>query len=175
MLNSLYRDKIPGWRAHINFHKVCRNSMTPPKLPWNAPVSYSLHPIIPCLLKLFRNNFQCFCLNSTDSLWSHFVTLYIPEKIFLKSHTIIKFSLTTFIYHCGLIRGSTMSLDLLHTGTTIGLSCVPLKWPSSSKALRTALRASNLGMPCRWKYFEKSFKSWEKYLKNSTENCPQPW
>jgi hypothetical protein len=51
-------------------------------------------------------------------------------------------------YHCGLIRGSTTSFDLLQNGTTMGLSIVSLYNPLSFKASVTALRAWNLFMPC---------------------------
>ena len=50
-------------------------------------------------------------------------------------------------YHWGLMIGSTMSLLLLQTGTTIGLSFVSLYKPFSVRAASTAFLASNLFIP----------------------------
>ena len=50
-------------------------------------------------------------------------------------------------YHCGLMSGSTMSFDLLQTGTTIGFSFVSRYRPFSFNASRTAVRAWNRFIP----------------------------
>ena len=52
--------------------------MSPPKLPWNAPVSNSIHPKVPCFFKLLRDNLQFSISNGICRSLCHAAAVYVP-------------------------------------------------------------------------------------------------
>ena len=60
---------------------VSRDSVSPPQLTGNTPVTDVLQPVKVSLVKTLRNEFQISILKSLDSSFGHFVHLYKPLRL----------------------------------------------------------------------------------------------
>jgi len=125
-----------NWRITIFYlYKVGWNSVTPPKLSTNAPISIKLK--IKIYLGFSSHSNHIFS-NSTG---------YIFNSLFLTTSTIFFEISAVLTYHYGLSKGSTISFDLEQIANFILFGFLPLNYPRSVKSFSNLFLTSNRFMP----------------------------
>ena len=131
--------------------------MSPPKLPWNAPVSNSIHPKVPCFLKLLWNNLQFFWFYCLYCFSCHVITTDIPLGFNHRFHNILWPMIIKVILR-------KKSKQYLHQWVRNDILLPKLFWPTvrkncsrdREKLLKVKAEGREFAKTCSWRFLRSN-------------------